>query len=133
MDVRASSKHPEFQPFTKWTPHIGPSELTLPAWSAANQEIRPSLALIDGGHGLQTVFVDFVYINLLLRKGSVLLVDDQQLGAIKLLNNVLIESGDYRVIDATPKLVGYQKLTDRPLLSDWRSQEATQRELAKLF
>lgn len=125
------SKFPDLS--ANWYPHVGASELTLPVWSLKNQEVRPALALIDGGHGMQTVFLDFVYTNLLLRKGGILLVDDQQLGAIRLLDNILIESRDYRVLEATDKLIAYQKLSDKPLLSDWKTQETTQKKLSDLL
>ncbi len=34
------------------------------------------LALIDGGHGWPTVFVDFCYTNMMLRKDGIMIVDD---------------------------------------------------------
>ena len=34
------------------------------------------IALIDGGHGWPSVFVDFCYMNMMLRKGGIMIVDD---------------------------------------------------------
>ena len=49
------------------------SEIVLPEL-AKTTEI--DIALIDGGHGWPTVFVDFCYANMMLREGGVMIVDD---------------------------------------------------------
>ncbi|MFL7793297.1 MAG: class I SAM-dependent methyltransferase [Anaerolineae bacterium] len=117
----------------RWTPHVGASEVMLPSWTLANRDLSPQIALIDGGHGIQTAFVDFVYINLLLQKGSMLLIDDQQLGAVKLLNSVLVGSKEFERADFQGKLASYRKRLDNPLLRDWKSQESIQARLAALL
>ena len=37
---------------------------------------KVDIALIDGGHGWPSVFVDFCYMNMMLRKGGIMIVDD---------------------------------------------------------
>ena len=48
------------------------------------------MALIDGGHGWPTVFVDFCYMNAMLFRNGILIIDDVQLHSIKELGKLLI-------------------------------------------
>lgn len=49
------------------------SEYVLPDLA---KTVELDIALIDGGHGWPTVFVDFCYANVMLREGGIMIVDD---------------------------------------------------------
>jgi hypothetical protein len=66
------------------------SETQLPKLALPDDRVELDVALIDGGHGMPTVFNDLVYLNILLKEGGLLLVDDINLHsvreAVKMLN-----------------------------------------------
>jgi len=68
--------------------HADISELVLP--ELARGATKLDLALIDGGHGWPTVFVDFCYINAMLRRDGVIILDDVHLHSVKDLARLLI-------------------------------------------
>jgi hypothetical protein len=99
------------------------SEWLLPRL-AESPETPPWLdfALIDGGHGWPTVFVDFFYINHMLRRGGYLMVDDVQLHSVKELARLLkMQPGFELVLDLGKSLVFRKKTADRSL-PDWFGQ-----------
>jgi predicted O-methyltransferase YrrM len=61
--------------------HAEPSELALPRFLAERRSF--DLAFVDGNHRFDGIFVDLVYLNRLVRRGGIVLVDDYQLPAIK--------------------------------------------------
>jgi len=106
-----------------WHPCEGPSEITLATELVAGKKVpRAALCLMDGGHGLQTVFVDFVYLNYCLAKNGVLLLDDLQIGAPKLLYHFLKANRNFAEFESTPKLGSFVKRNDVRLLPDWGAQ-----------
>jgi predicted O-methyltransferase YrrM len=60
--------------------HADPSELALPRFLADRRSF--DLAFVDGNHRFDGVFLDLVYLNQLVRRGGVVLVDDYQLPAV---------------------------------------------------
>src|SRR5262245_36493009 len=60
------------------------SENVLPEL-AQTSDAYLDLGLIDGGHGMPTVFVDFCYINKILKQGGFLAIDDIQLHSVRQL------------------------------------------------
>lgn len=104
----------------RWHCHVGPSELTLPVVAIAAATEPADFCLIDGGHGLDTVFNDFVYLNYLLKPGGLLAIDDLQLGSCRLLCELLLQPGlGYAVVGRCGKLAVLRKETDRRLLGDF--------------
>jgi methyltransferase family protein len=115
----------EHQPeaMARWRPHVGPSELNLPLHVAAMPKEEADFCLIDGGHALQTVIVDFVYLHYALKRGGVLVVDDLQLGSCGLLLQMLTDRESlYGLIERTPKTAFLKKVTEKRLLPDWGAQ-----------
>lgn len=53
------------------------SEYAVPPL-ALSGEHTVDIAMINGGHGWPTVFVDFCYLNMMLREGGIMVVDDIQ-------------------------------------------------------
>lgn len=106
-----------------WTSTVGPSELTLPAFANTQPVLLFDFCLIDGGHGLHTVFTDFTYQYYLLRKGGILLLDDVQLGSCGLLHELLKAEDSFEYVADAKKLVAFRKTTDRRFLPDHGGQK----------
>jgi hypothetical protein len=116
LDAYPSLKH-------NWHHFEGASELTLPSELVVAKKVpRAGLCLIDGGHALQTVFVDFVYLNFCLEKNGVILLDDLQIGAPKLLYHFLKTDRNFSEFATNAKLCSFAKGTDIRLLPDWGAQ-----------
>lgn len=92
------------------------SERLLPVLAAAEQ--RFDVALIDGGHGWPTVFVDFCYLNMMLGRGGLLLVDDLQLYSVAELSRLLAEQEEFELIADLGKLQVWKKTVARRFLPD---------------
>jgi hypothetical protein len=96
------------------------SELALPQLAAAGESI--DVALIDGNHGWPAVFVDFCFINYMLCKDGVLLVDDIQLHSVAQLFLLLRNQPDYELLSIEDKQATFRKVTDGQWLPDWRQE-----------
>jgi predicted O-methyltransferase YrrM len=96
------------------------SEVALPQLAAAGESI--DLALIDGNHGWPAVFVDFCFINYMLRKDGVLLVDDIQLHSVAQLFLLLRNQPDYELLSIEDKQATFRKVTEVQWLPDWRQE-----------
>ena len=94
--------------------HSGRSELVLP--TVTDGDARYDVALIDGGHGWPTVFVDFCYLNSVLAKGALLLIDDVSIYAIAELTRLLDAEPDFERIDSFGKLEVWRKTSGRRFL-----------------
>jgi hypothetical protein len=79
-------------------------------------------ALVDGAHGWPLVMVDFCYMNAMLRKGALLMIDDVQLHSIAELMRLLDEQPGFTRACDLGKSVIYAKLTDDPFLPEWVGQ-----------
>jgi hypothetical protein len=80
------------------------------------------LALMDGGHGWPTVFVDFCYFNAMLRKGGLLLVDDLQIYSVNEFARWLSMQKEYSLVADLKKTLVWRKETADAFLGDFRSQ-----------
>ena len=98
------------------------SETALP--KIADSGFRADLALIDGGHGWPTVFVDFCYINMMLKKDAYLIIDDNQLYSVRQLSQLLKYQPGWEVTysSSNGKLIIFQKKTDEKFLPDFYEQ-----------
>ncbi len=81
-----------------------------------NDNDKFDVALLDGGHGWPTVFVDFCYSNMILRKGGLLLIDDIQLYPVKELVRLLHEQPEYEFVREIQKLWIWKKTVDAEFL-----------------
>lgn len=107
----------------RWRCHLGPSQLTLPLHAIQTGSPSADFCLIDGGHGLDTVFNDFVYLNYVLKPGGLLAIDDLQLGSCRLVCEWLGQSkAGFAVVDRTPKLAILRKVADRRFVGDFGLQ-----------
>jgi hypothetical protein len=80
------------------------------------------LALIDGGHGWPTVFVDFCYTNKMLKGGGLLLIDDLQLYSCHQLALLLQSQPGWELLAMTDKLVTFRKTNSHRYLPDFGEQ-----------
>jgi len=96
------------------------SELVLPplAFDGAVFDV----ALIDGGHGWPTVFVDFCYMSMMLRRGGILVLDDLQIHSVAELSRLLAEQPEFELAEDLGKLQLWHKTTDRPFLPEHSRQ-----------
>jgi predicted O-methyltransferase YrrM len=101
--------------------HIRYSEDALPMLSVSDEQYL-DLALIDGGHGYPTVFVDFCYINKILKKNGLLALDDIQLHAVRELYKLLKYQPDYVLYRDLGKMAVFKKITDIRLFPDFGGQ-----------
>lgn len=96
------------------------SEIALPPMAADGQQL--DAALIDGAHGWPAVFVDFCYINQMLRQGGVLFVDDIQLYSVAQLHLLLRHQDDFELLSIDSKMATFRKVTARKFLPEWRAE-----------
>lgn len=106
------------------------SEEALPALTA---DVAPfvDVALIDGGHGFPTPFVDFCYIHRVLKRDGTLFVDDTQLHSAGQLAGLLQEQPGWETLRAVGKLAVFRKQNDARYLPDWFEQPFVVRQSAR--
>lgn len=106
------------------------SEQVLPgiadALRAENKHL--DVALMDGGHGWPTVFVDFCYFNAMLRKGGLLIADDLQIYSVNEFARWLSHQKEYRLVADMKKTLVWRKETDAIYLNDFGAQPYIQRQ-----
>jgi len=110
---------------------VGHSHRTLPALEAAGT--TRDLVLIDGSHGFPAPMVDWYYAGALLGKAGVLVVDDVNLPAVRLLRRFLDQDPRWESLAGTDKWRAWRRLTDGTLSEDWIAQVwyRTRRQRAK--
>ena len=101
--------------------HVGRSEDVLPDLAKVDAAFV-DMALVDGGHGMPTVFVDFCYVNKVLKNGGYLALDDIQLHSVRQLYLLLKNQPGFAVVAHHGKLVVLQKTDDRCFLPEWGKQ-----------
>ena len=113
-------------PLETWSPINNISEIALPMLAMQRWESNSwfDVALIDGGHGWPTVFVDFCYSLSILRMGGILIIDDVQLYSIKELVRFLKEDGKFAMIASWGggKTLVFEKKFSRRFLDDFGAQ-----------
>jgi hypothetical protein len=111
--------------------HIAFSEDVLPSIATRldGEGAKADIALIDGGHGWPTVFVDFCYLFRSLNRGGYLIVDDIHIYSIKELARFLMEDPNLQAIEILPKTIVFKKLTDRRYLPDFGGQPYVRRRM----
>jgi hypothetical protein len=95
------------------------SEAALPLLALVEQ-LEIDAGFIDGNHGWPAVFVDFCYLNRMLRVGGLLFVDDVHLFPVGQLVGLLRQQPHFELvaIDAR-KMATFRKKVDQPYLPDW--------------
>ena len=101
--------------------HINHSELVLPKIAEVRKR-QFDFALIDGNHGWPTVFVDFWYCNMLVRKGGFVMLDDVQLHSVKELARFLAEEPSFAIVLDLGKALVFEKNTDEIMTREWLEQ-----------
>jgi hypothetical protein len=96
------------------------SEVALP--EIAREGDRVDVALIDGSHNWPSVFVDFCYVNMMMRAGGTLFVDDVQLYSVSQLYFLLRKQKEFEFVAMDGKLATFRKLADRPFLPEWNGE-----------
>ena len=97
------------------------SEWTLPR--LAKDCLTPvfDVCLIDGEHNFPNVFLDFFYMNYMMKKGGVMFIDDLQIYSCNQLSEFLRHERDFELVFDIGKLKGYCRNSDRRILSGWKS------------
>lgn len=99
----------------------GYSELHLPGVAARG--LQADICMIDGGHGWPTVFVDFCYMNMCLKQGGFLVIDDVHLYSVAQLLQLLKKQPGWTVCHkVTAKTVILRKDNQRSLMPDFSEQ-----------
>lgn len=96
------------------------SETALPKLAADGTTC--DAAFIDGNHGWPSVFVDFCYLNMMLRKGGLLFVDDVHIYACSQLLLLLTNQPEYELLSVVGKVAAFRKRTAARFLPDWRDE-----------
>jgi predicted O-methyltransferase YrrM len=100
---------------------VARSEDTLPRLAEARAGTF-DFALIDGDHSWPAVFVDFHFMNRLLRRGGYFMIDDVQLHSVgELVRFLLEEPGFKKVLDLGKALV-FEKTDDAAYPRGWMTQ-----------
>lgn len=108
--------------------HVECSEWVLPKM-ARNTPPAFDFALIDGDHSVEREVIDFFYLNHLLRKGGLLVIDDMHAPASKIVARLIKDEEDFRPMLDLRKAMVFQKQTDRPTLRPWHEQSYIRQEM----
>lgn len=96
------------------------NEYLLPDLAKANVI---DIALVDGGHGWPSVFVDFCYANMMLRQGGIMIVDDILLYPCTQLYMLLKHQPGWKLEKTLySKTAFFRKEWDQKLLPDFGGQ-----------
>ncbi|HEX5243571.1 MAG TPA: class I SAM-dependent methyltransferase [Tepidisphaeraceae bacterium] len=100
------------------------SEVALPRFAERLRKDGQKLdvALIDGGHGWPTDFVDFCYFNLALRKGGLLIVDDLQIYAVNEFARWLYMQKQFSLVKDMQKTLIFRKEVEADYMGDHGAQ-----------
>ncbi len=98
------------------------SETALPLLALV-EGVELDAGFIDGNHGWPAVFVDFCYLNRMLRPGGLMFVDDIQIYAVAQLVCLLREqTPHYEFVGIDSKMATFRKGIDKEYLPDWRME-----------
>ena len=107
---------------------IGRSEDVLPTLSLRDLDV----ALIDGGHGFPTPFVDWCYMAQPLRVGGLLVIDDIHLWTGRVLRDFLREEPGWTMRAEFPmRAVVFEKTAPMPALPEWFAQPFVRRRSSR--
>lgn len=98
------------------------SEETLPLLALSSPPASANLCLIDGAHGYPAPFVDFCYMNMMLRQNGLLIVDDLPLLPPRELFLLLKEQPGWKMELFLGKMAVFRKKLDTPFMPDFGGQ-----------
>lgn len=100
-----------------------PSQLALPRLAAEGQ--RFDFGFIDGWHTFDHALIDFFYIDLMLRDGGFLVLDDVGYPAINSLVRFVLANRDYELVKEltydVPRGLRFRRAVKRVLRRVWRT------------
>ena len=99
---------------------IGASHRTLPPLEAAG--VERDLVLVDGGHGFPLPILDWLYGAELLRVGGILVLDDIDLPAVRVLRAFLDQDPRWPLVGGTAKWRAWRRTHPGSLVEDWTDQ-----------
>jgi glycosyltransferase involved in cell wall biosynthesis/predicted O-methyltransferase YrrM len=106
---------------SRWDRIVEQSETALPRLMLSELH-QFDIALIDGCHGMPTVFVDFVYMHARLKVGGLIIIDDVQIHSAKELALLLANEPGFTLVRQMHKLVVFRKEWDREFIGDFGNQ-----------
>lgn len=104
------------------------SEWILPEMARANAGTF-NFALIDGDHSLERTVIDFFYLNHLLKKGGLLMIDDLGAHAAKEVVRLIRHEPDFTPVLDLRKALVFRKNTDNRTLRAWCDQSYIKQQL----
>ena len=78
--------------------------------------------MIDGSHGFPHPTLDWYYGAPHLEHGGLLVVDDRQLPAVRMLTDFLDRDPRWRTVSSAPNWAAYERLADGGVREDWWEQ-----------
>lgn len=99
----------------------GFSELRLPR-IVLDRAPFADLALIDGGHGWPTVFVDFFHVAYAVRQHGLIAIDDRQLHSVRELVEMLRVQPGFELVAEPGRMVVFRKTYVQRMLPDFGGQ-----------
>lgn len=94
------------------------SEFELPRLvESRGPQQRFDVAFIDGDHGWPNVFVDFCYMNFMLRTGGLIFFDDCYAYSVRECVNFLSEEPGWSIVRSWSKLTVFKRNTDERITS----------------
>jgi precorrin-6B methylase 2 len=119
-------------PCERWTCELEQSEFALPRLCREAGNSSPfDFILIDGSHGLPSVFVDLYFANRLLRNGGLLVLDDVNLHSVKEAARLLREQPQFMLKLDLGKALVFQKVAEFKDFGDWGGQPYVRRKTAE--
>src|SRR5271165_4081967 len=103
-----------------------PSYLALPA--LVDKGLKVDFAFIDGWHTFDFASVDFFYVDLLLRAGGVVVIDDADFPSVWKLCRYIVANRAYKVVQCLPAA---DKVTRHPLR--WLKLNGPRRAARQLY
>jgi predicted O-methyltransferase YrrM len=98
------------------------SETALPLLALV-EGVELDAGFIDGNHGWPAVFVDFCYLNRMLRPGGLMFIDDVQIFAVAQLVCLLRQqTPHYELVAVEGKMATFRKGLGLDYLPDWRME-----------
>lgn len=91
--------------------HEGPSHLELPRLLSRGEKI--DFAFIDGSHAFDCAFLDFFYVDRLLRVGGVIAFDDANWPGVRKVIRYILTNRTYSHLASLPKHLSLPKLLAR--------------------
>lgn len=103
--------------------NVDGSEWVLPRMATEIRNEAPILdfALIDGSHNWPMVFVDFCFVNQMLKTGGYIMIDDIQLHSVKELARMLSEQPGFELALDLGKSLVFRRTSTYEYGGDWAS------------